>query len=229
MTCFEFEEHLQVQLDLRQGDLPAESEAHAAVCGTCGKLLEHFRRIDAAVAVWRNCLPVVDLSDSVLQNLDPAEQQIRRTGTLARRVADDGQEYPSYQNTVSGITALLVSAVALLVMLGTSWHMSRKMLIVRQQSIPRTETVVVSSRQLDVLVQDARAAYAALATQALQHVSTAGFLLPPAETATPFRGENTIDGVPDSLSRPLSPLGHELRNAFDSLLDRVFTSQDSST
>lgn len=231
MTCFEFEERLQAQLDRRQSELSAESEAHAAACGACRKLREQFQQIDAAVVVWRNRLPVVDLTESVLQDLEAGQQQIHRAGTLARRTTDGGQECSSHKpnDSRSGIAALFVSAIALLVMLTAGWQMSRKTLIARHQSAPRIETAVVPVQQLDVLVQDAREAYAALATQALQHASSASFLLLPADAVTPFRGENAVDGVPDSLSRPLAPLGHELRNTFDSLLDRVFTSQDSST
>ncbi len=231
MTCFEFEERLQAELDRRQSELSAESEAHAAACGACRKLREQFQQIDAAVVVWRSHLPVVDLTESVLRNLEAGQQQIRRTGTLARRMADRRQECSSHKpnDSRSGIAALFVSAIALLVMLGAGWQMSQKTLIVRQQSALRIETAVVPVRQLDVLVQDAREAYVALANQAFQHASSASFLLPPAEAVTPFRGENAVDGVPDSLSRPLSPLGHELRNTLDSFLDRVFTSQDSST
>jgi hypothetical protein len=231
MTCFEFEQRLQDQLDLRHSELSAESEAHAAGCGTCRKLLEQFRRIDAVVAVWRNRLPVVDLTDSVLQDLQPdAAVAAKSRSSIPVTSSAYATKQPSARSvSASEIAAMFVSAIALLVMLGTGWNMSRKTLIVRQQSARRTETAVVQERQLDLLVQDARAAYAVLGTQALQHVSTASFLLPPAEAVSPFRGEDAVDGVPDSLSRPLSPLGHELRNAFDSLLDQVFTSQDSST
>ncbi|HLQ46513.1 MAG TPA: hypothetical protein VK137_17345, partial [Planctomycetaceae bacterium] len=101
--------------------------------------------------------------------------------------------------------------------------------IASKGSTPQAEAAAVNERQLDVLLHDAREAYAALASQALQQVSAANLLLPPAEIATPFRGAEAVNGLPDSLPRPFAPLGHELRQVWDSLIDQVFTSQDSST
>ena len=78
-------------------------------------------------------------------------------------------------------------------------------------------------------LHDAREAYVALASQAWQQVSAVDLLLPPASIATPFNGDAATQGVSEPLSRPLAPLGEELRDAVDSLFQQVFNSQDSAT
>jgi hypothetical protein len=136
--------------------------------------------------------------------------------------------------------ALIASAIAVCVMLGVGLRGSRNVpyaqhrttndvTVANNHSLATEVSAAKGERQLDVLLHDAREAYSALASQALQHVSTANFLLPQTEAASPFRPNDAMNSFPDSFSRPLSPWGHELRDAFDSLLDRIFTSQDSST
>lgn len=241
MTCFDFEERLQAQLDLREHRLTEGLAVHAALCGSCRELLAQFQRIETAVADWQDIEPPDDLATAVVVTLKSrvavniAPPVVATTGT-ANEIETLRPRNPSRSATL----ALVTSAIALCVMFGVGWHVSGNVQFAQQRASngvtivanPTTSSATVASpndRQLDVLLHDAREAYAALASQALQHVSTANFLLPSTESTSPFRTNDAMNGLPDSLSRPLSPWGHELRDAFDSLLDRIFTSQDSST
>lgn len=139
--------------------------------------------------------------------------------------------------------ALLASALALMATVGLGWRIASNVSFANRQTSSQTqiantpvkhlepvrERAPTSDRQLDVLVHDARDAYAALASQAWQQVSATNVLLPPTDTPNLFGGEGSTDGVSESLSRPLAPLGKELREAVDSWLQQVFNSQDSST
>jgi hypothetical protein len=136
----------------------------------------------------------------------------------------------------------LASAATLLIALGIGWRVSSNASFANRQPVSATalaanhsesvrSSVAATDRQLDVLLHDARDAYVALASQAWQEVTTTNVLLPPADTATPFRSEDDDPAaiVPETLSRPLAPYGRELRDAVDSWLFQVFQNQDSST
>jgi hypothetical protein len=139
--------------------------------------------------------------------------------------------------------AVLASALALLIAIGIGWQVSGNVLFTNRQNPSQNQFVrtplkrveptrtpdPIGDRQLDVLLHDARDAYAALATQAWQQVSAADMLLLPANTSDSFGIDGSTDEVSESLSRPLAPLGKELREAVDSLIQQVFNSQDSST
>ena len=243
MTCFDFEKRLQSQLDLRERLLSDELAAHAAACGTCRKMSELFQRVETVVVAWPDVEPPAYLADAVIaawkSSTIPGVTPLPHV-TIAATVESETDAPPRSRKSSSAASAALVAAViALCVMFSVGWQVSRNVQFAQQRAANGTVVVAKSptasqesadpnDRQLDVLLHDAREAYSALASEALQHVSTASFLLPPAESS-PFRSDDATNGLPDSLSRPLSPWGHELRNAFDSLLDRIFTSQDSST
>lgn len=251
MTCIEFEELIQAQCDLHALSLHEELLGHATICGSCQMLMQQLERIEAVTVLWGEIQPSDDFSSQVLDafhasteaesvfsnvpsSVDAAAASVapfnRNLGFTPRR----GSIGPTF-------LALVASAIAVCVMLGVSWHTSRNAAqIAQRRSIDSNRVIAppsspsqlhagVHERQLDVLIHDAREAYSALASQALQHVSTASFLLPPEETTAPFRANDSMNEFPDSLSRPLSPLGNELRDAVDSLFDRIFTSKDSST
>lgn len=241
MTCFDFEERLQAQLDLREHHLAEDLVVHAELCGSCRELLVQLQRIESAVAGWQDIEPSDHLAIAVVGALK-SNVAVSIVLSVVDMTDTEYEIDTLRQRSVSwpASLALVASAIALCVMFSVGWHVSRNVQFAQQQAMngvtittnPTTSPASVVSpndRQLDVLLHDAREAYSALASQALQHVSTANFLLPPAESTSPFRTNDAMNGLPDSLSRPLSPWGHELRDAFDSLLDRIFTSQDSST
>lgn len=240
MTCLDFENRLQEYFDLRQQELPDELRTHIAHCSACREMQERFQQLHVAVAKWRVQLPTVDLADSVLQHL-PTEHGL---ATLVFQSTRDGLHRPGHRHSsLAGWMALLVSALSLVAAIGIGWRVSSNVSFANRQTSSQTqianaplkrlepvsEPPPMGDRQLDVLVLDARDAYAALASQAWQQVSATNVLLPPTDTPNLFGGEGATDGVSESLSRPLAPLGKELREAVDSWLQQVFSSQDSST
>ncbi len=252
MTCFDFEECLQTQLDLRVQHHPEELITHAMICGSCRSLLEQLQQIEAATMCWREVDPPVTLANAVVaawKSVTTIEPETQKTRSAQPAIVPMKTDLISESNALSrkpntsswaASFAMIASAIAVCVMFAVGGQVSRNTQYAQQRaangatvatthSSSQEEPTAANERQLDVLLHDAREAYSALASQALQHASTANFLLPPAETTSPFRANDVTNGFPDSLSRPLSPWGHELRDAFDSLLDRIFTSQDSST
>ena len=252
MTCFEFEEHIQTQLDLHVQCFSEELSAHASICGSCHTLLKHLQFIDAVTAQWGEMEPSFDFSAEVIkaynastdaETASPTTMPIQSMSALNSVATPFSVGLDALQRRTAmgpALAALVASAVAVSVMFAFGWRTSQNAQLAHQQSTNSNRVIANQSpptqlptgsteRQLDVLIHDAREAYSALASQALQHVSTANFLLPPTETTSPFRSNDTMNGFPDALSRPLSPWGNEFRDAVDSLFDRIFTSQDSST
>lgn len=229
MTCLDFENRVHELLDHRQTALPDELSAHATHCATCQELWGHLQQLQHAVEAWQAISPTVALADAVLQRLPVEFKTTANSQIVTTR--------PTC-SPLTGIVMLLASAAALLVALGIGWRVSSNVTyanrqpssvtaVVANQSV--TSSVPVTDRQLDVLLHDARDAYVALASQAWQEVSTTNMLLPPADAATPFTGDDPSVSVPETLSRPLAPYGRDLRDAVDSWLQQVFQNQDSST
>lgn len=242
MTCFDFENRLQEFFDLRQQELPDELCIHIAHCSVCRETQERFQQLHVAVADWRLQLPTTALADSVLQRL--ATEHSLTTSAFQSTLGGHGRHNPSHQHSpLAGWMALLASALALMATVGLGWRVASNISFANRQASSQTQIAntpvkrlepvrdraPTGDRQLDVLVHDARDAYAALASQAWQQVSATNVLLPPTDTPNLFGGEGSTDGVSESLSLPLAPLGKELREAVDSWLQQVFNSQDSST
>lgn len=240
MTCLDFENRLQECFDLRQQELPDELCTHTAHCPACREMQERFQQLQVGVANWREQSPTVELADAVLRRLQTEHNLV----ISASRSTSDGQRSPSHRHSpLAGWMALLASALALVIAVGIGWRVSSNVSFAKRQTSSQTQIAntpvkrlepvsdpaPIGDRQLDVLVHDARDAYAALASQAWQQVSATNVLLPPTDTPNLFGGEGSTDGVSESLSRPLAPLGKELREAVDSWLQKVFNSQDSST
>lgn len=231
MTCLDFENRVHELLDHRQSQLPDELSAHAARCAACQQLWGDLLRLQHAIASWQTPSPRIALTDAVLPRLAIERQPAADTQIVTTRPAC---------SPLAGFVVLLVSAAALLVALGIGWRVSNNATFANRQpssvtavaAIPSetaTSEVRVSDRQLDAFLLDARDAYAALASQAWQEVSTANVLLPPTDTAMPFGVDDPAASVPDSLSLPLAPYGQDLRDAVDSWLQQVFQNQDSAT
>lgn len=242
MTCFDFENRLQEFFDLRQQELPDELCTHIAHCPVCREMQERFQQLHVAVADWRLQSPTIALADSVLQRL--AAEHSLTTSAFRSTLDGRGRHSPSHQHSPpAGWMALLASALALMATVGLAWRISSNVSFAKRQTSsqaqiantpvkrlePVSDPAPTGDRQLDVLVHDARDAYAALASQAWQQVSATNVLLPPTDTPNLFGGEGSTDGLSESLSRPLAPLGKDLREAVDSWLQQVFNSQDSST
>lgn len=240
MTCLDFENRLQEFFDLRQQRLPDELATHIAHCPACREMQERFQHLQSAAANWRES-PTVDLADAVLQRLSTDRDFIL---PVARSNSDAHQSPNPRHSLLAGWMALFASALALVIAVGIGWRVSGNVSFAKRQTssqnqivntaVKRPEPAVsdpapTGDRQLDVLVHDARDAYAALASQAWQQVSATNVLVPPTDTPNFFGGENSIDVVPESLSQPLAPFGQELREAVDSWLQQVFNSQESST
>ena len=231
MTCLDFENRVHELLDHRQIELPDELSAHATHCATCHELWGDLQRLQHAAEAWRTRSPTVALADAVLRRLPVEVQASADTQIVTTRPAC---------SPLTGLVVLLTSAATLLIALGIGWRVSSNATYANRQPSSATglaathsdtvaPTVPASDRQLDALLQDARGAYVALASQAWQEVATTNVLLPPADAATPFIGDDPAAIVPETLSRPLAPYGRELRDAVDSWLLQVFQNQDPST
>lgn len=233
MTCLDFENRLQEFFDHRQQELPDELGTHIAHCPACREMQKRFQQLQVAAANWREQSPTIELADVVLRRL-----------LIEGNLIISASRSPSHRHSpLAGWMALLASALALVVTLGIGWRVSSNVSFAKRQTSSQTQIAntplktfepaidpaPAGDRQLDVLVHDARDAYAALASQAWQQVSATNVLLPPTDTPNLFGGEGSTDDVSESLSRPLAPLGKELREAVDSWLQQVFNSQDSST
>lgn len=245
MTCLDFENRLQELCDLRQHQLPDELVAHTAVCPACLDLHVRFQRLHISVANWRTPPLPVGFAEALVLRL--RTDQIKSPNDCSFSASHSifrVQTHPDHRtSSLPGGLALLASALAMLVTLGIGWRVSESVSFARRQTsalIPFASTPVkrlestsaaepLGDRQLDVLLHDARDAYAALATQAWQQVSAADVLLPSANMSNPFRVDGATDEVSESLSRPLAPLRRDLQEAVDSWLQQVFSSQDSST
>ncbi len=248
MTCLEFEELLHESHDARRTELAAELLAHIENCAACREVVAGIRHLEEVAAVWRSRLPSINVAAAVLHQLNANRLDVTDSPLIAVPTIATSESHAELRRSTprAGLVALLASAVALLIMAGVGWQISRTVSVARQQSSDsptvvvaidqttspstiRTASVAASERRLDVLLNDARVAYVALASQAWQQASQANLILPPAETAMPLPSDDALSSVPDSLARPLAPLGRELRQAVNSLLDRVFDKQDSST
>ena len=245
MTCLDFENRLNDLLDRRQQDLPAELTTHITHCVACREMHSRLTQLQDAVATWRELLPSTSLADTVLQRMQ-VEQIAAPTTTAVRISRPESQvaHVPSHRHSpLHRGSALLCSALALVIVAGIGLRVSSNVSFVKRQGPsqnlvavtptqrPDTATAVdqAGDRQLDVLLHDARDAYVALASQAWQQVSTADVLLPSGDMPTPFDREGSTDDVSESLSRPLAPLGKELREAVDSWFQQIFNNQDPST
>ncbi len=230
MTCLDFENRVQELLDLRQTELPGELSAHATHCAECHKLWGHLQQLQHSVAAWQTWSPTVTLADAVLQRLPVDFETTANRQIVTTRPAC---------SPLSGFVVLLASAATLLIALGIGWRISSNATYANRQPsaaalaanhlVSVTALAPAADRQLDVLLHGARDAYAALASQAWQEVSTTNVLLPPTDSAAPFSGDDPAASVPETLSRPLAPYGRELRDTVDSWLLQVFQNQDSST
>ena len=231
MTCLDFENLAHELLDHRQTELSGELSAHAEHCAACHELWGHLQELQRAVAAWRTVSPTVTFADAVLPRLPVEFKTTANTQIVTTRSAC---------SPWAGFVVLLASAATLLIALGIGWRVSSNATYANRQpstatalavnhSEMITPSVPATDRQLDVLLHDARNAYVALASQAWQEVTTTNMLLPPADAATPFNGDDSAAGVPETLSRPLEPYGRGLRDAVDSWLLQVFQNQDSST
>lgn len=236
MDCDGFEIVAHEQLNLRSNVLPAEWTMHINDCPACHATWMNLLRLTTAAAAWRQQTLTTEISKAVLVHM------VDVAGLSERLSATDLSTRSLDRRTVSTSPkwgALLASALALMAMVGLSWQVSRSTLWVRQQHanspvFVRTDAAIhteqaSNERQLDTLLSDAKAAYSELASQTWQHVSAASMLIPPVESATPFRHDDAIEGLPDSLTRPLQPIRDELRDVLNLLLDQAFHSQDSST
>lgn len=236
MTCFDIQNRVQELLDHRQRELPIELTAHMAHCAACHDDWQHLLRLHDAAAICRVSLPSTLLADRVLEQL--RSETCSRTAETARpTISPRPSVSPHRHAPLTRLAAMLLSALTLLMAVGIGWKISSNVEFARRQN-PSANAVAVAAtatpelvndRQLDVLLHDAREAYVALASQAWQQVSAVDLLLPPASIATPFNGDAATQGVSEPLSRPLAPLGEELRDAVDSLFQQVFNSQDSAT
>lgn len=245
MTCLDFENRLHEFFDLRQQELPDELCTHIAHCPACREMQKRFQQLQVAVADWRVQSPTVELADVVLRRLQTEHNTTSPNLIIsASRSTSDGLHSPIHRHSpLAGGFALLASALALVAAVGIGWRVASNVSFANRQALSQTQIAntpvkrlepvsdpaPTGDRQLDVLVHDARDAYAALASQAWQQVSATNVLLPPTDTPSFFGGEGLTDGISESLSRPMAPLGKELREAVDSWLQQVFNSQDSST
>lgn len=245
MTCLDFENRLNDLLDRRQQDLPAELTTHITHCVACREMHSRSTQLQDAVATWREPLPSTSLADTVLQRMQ-VEQIATPTTTAFRTSRPESHVSPAPSHRHSPLhrgSALLCSALALVIAAGIGLRVSSNVSFVKRQG-PSQNLVAVTptqrpeavpaidqsgDRQLDVLLHDARDAYVALASQAWQQVSTADVLLPSGDVPNPFDREGSTDDVSESLSRPLAPLGKELREAVDSWFQQIFNNQDPST
>ena len=245
MTCLDFENRLNDLLDRRQQDLPAELTTHITHCVACREMHSRSTQLQDAVATWREPLPSTSLADTVLQRMQ-VEQIATPTTTAFRTSRPESHVSPAPSHRHAPLhrgSALLCSALALVIAAGIGLRVSSNVSFVKRQG-PSQNLVAVTptqrpeavpaidqsgDRQLDVLLHDARDAYVALASQAWQQVSTADVLLPSGDVPNPFDREGSTDDVSESLSRPLAPLGKELREAVDSWFQQIFNNQDPST
>lgn len=236
MTCLDFQNRVQELLDRRQRELPNELLAHATHCVACHEVWQHLLRLHDAATACRTPRPTALLADKILQHLQI--EQSSPTSVPARSAKSPlPGVVPHRHAPQTRLAAMCLSALTLLIAIGIGWRVSRNVDFVKRQTPSSNAMAVVpiappesaNDRQLDVLLHDAREAYLVLASQAWQQVSAADLLLPPADAAAPFKGDGATQGVPEPLSRPLAPLGEELREAVDSWFQQVFQSQDSST
>ena len=223
-TCPEFEHRLHETLDSRAAELPADVKAHATECATCCQWLADWKRTDAAIVAWKIVEPPSGLSDRIVARLHSESGPELVVSRPASAMPAGGS---------AGVVAAMCAAAALLLMLSIGWRVSQSASIARQGSsrlnVAEKPRDVELEPGLQNLLYDARDAYAALASEAWQQVSAANGLLPPTNVPQ-LPSDDSLRRVPDSLARPLAPIRAELREAWDSLMDRVFSnSQDSST
>jgi hypothetical protein len=245
MTCLDFENRLNDWLDRRQQVLPDELAAHTAYCAACREMHSRMLQMQRAVTTWRESLPTTSMSDVVLRRLR-LEQDAAASDFAVRvsRSVPRESHVPAHRHSpLHRGSALLCSAAALVIVIGIGWRVSSNVSFAKRQNLaPNSMMVAVTQRpeavtplnqagdrQLDVLLHDARDAYAALASQAWQQVSTADVLLPSGDVPSPFDREHSADEVSESLSRPLAPIGRDLRETVDSWFQQIFSNQDPST
>ena len=232
MTCLDFQNRLQELLDHRQRELPAELSNHTTHCLTCRSTWEQQLDLhDTVTRCWAS-QPAVHLADRVLQ-------QRQNERALQSAMFADTAKLPApiislrRHAPLTRLTALLMSALTLLMAAGIGWRISGNVGFARRQNLSSTAIAAMpkasqdfgKDRRLDALLHDARDAYVALASQAWKQVSAADMLLPPANFPIPLEQTPATQSVPELLT----PLGEGLREAVDSWLQQVFNNQDSST
>ncbi len=224
VTCPEIEQRLHEALDSRSAELPTDIQAHAAECATCCQLLADWKRTESAVTAWKIVEPSSGLSDLIVARLHSESGSELVVPRPALAMSARGS---------AGAIAAMFAAAALMLMLSIGWHVSRTTTVVRLESsrtvVANKSRDIVAEPDLQNLLHDARDAYAALASEAWQQVSATNGLLPQSNVPQ-LPADDSLRRIPDSLVRPLAPIRTELREAWDSLMDRVFSnSQDSST
>jgi len=243
LPCTEFERRLEAAIEERR--LPeAALREHAAGCERCRAAWEQYALLDDAIAAWRAGVPDVDLADAILSRLAFDSQTTAPAPLAAQNLpAAPSRRRARWVAVASASAAALFAALLLspLARVNDAPEVARDQPVLPSAApvIPSTpdpaepSAPVVAVRpavdendddaELTLLVRDAGSAYLGLANGAAEAVAQGAVLLPAVALVS---GDGaTADEAPaswvDQFRRDLTPIGRNIENALEFLLDAV--------
>jgi hypothetical protein len=248
MNCQFAEQQMQELLDQRTRQLPELLNVHVRKCPRCQSLWKNLTELESNVSAWRPIGPSPQMTDSILQalaNQNAAPTLSRPAHDKRLRASQVGSVCSSTRASIFRCVTFCLSVCVLIAAIGIGWRISGNASFTRRTNLSRnTQAIanvvpppVISSpavsedRQLEVLIHDARNAYSALAVLAWQDAAQADLLIPKGDVIVPMNVDDaqSIQTIPETLTQPLVPLGRELRNAVDTLWEKITPNQGPST
>ncbi len=243
MNCTEFERTLHEAVESRQTPDSMEFRSHVEHCSACLALWSDFLILDQVVPPWKRRTNDVDLVDRVV-----AQMRVQTSADLVGSVGADGV-VPQPRIGVRQRWAVVAIAAAVLLLLlrpfglglQTSTPNSERdlsgvrdaavrtdagsLLVVVADGVPKFETRAGGQdeiREVDAFIEDAGSVYMGLAREAADTVRDVAFLFPTfEEQRVSVEPESTLPNWLDDFGENLQPIGRDVENAIEFLLDAV--------
>ena len=219
MSCTEFEQSLKQAVETRSEHELRDLRDHAAACPICRPLWQRFTLLQQAIPLWKAQVPDVDLSDSVILRVAAGQPAAASRPARSSRL----------RWAVALTTAAAVCALAVIL-----WPAPENRQVVEspqppvvepQQDDTPLEPVVAMQPAHEGAVRKGGDAIMVLAENAAGAVVKTPMFLPPASALSAGDTGQTDEAPASSWlaewSQDLQPIGREVGNAMNFLLDAV--------